>query len=401
MRILLPTDGFPPNSGGVGWSSFYLAKALEKEGYEVDVIVPKPEVSGVSTGKYGGMKITYFGYSKGTIPVLKNRNVNEVFWKNFGAFVGNYIDKNRPDIIHAQHQMTIIPSIIAGKARGIPVVSHIRNYWPICYFGTWGFDEDHNCVECIARRSSIAAIPGSPVINYVRKNLEYKKKILSQSDRIISIGLFLQSKLRDHGLDSEYVPNFIDPKELKASDVEVNEPFILFAGNLTEEKGAFFLLKALDRLGTIEALPNPVKTLIVGDGVLERRMRSFVEKRHLNVEFLGRVSHEKVIGLTEKSEAVVFPSLWPEPFGRVIIESMALGKTVIATDFGEPPNIIKDGYDGFIARTSVKDFADRIAYAMNSEDLRKRYGKNAKKAVEEKFSRKVVMRKIKKVYNCL
>src|SRR3989338_11182573 len=98
MRILLPTDGFPPNRGGVGWSSYYLAKALIKEGYEVHVVVPKKNIVGTSSGNYGKLKVTFFGYNPGWIPVLKNRNVNEIFWKSFQNFLDGYLERNKIDL---------------------------------------------------------------------------------------------------------------------------------------------------------------------------------------------------------------------------------------------------------------------------------------------------------------
>ena len=404
MKILIPADRFGNvlHGGGVGWSSYYLAKALAEDGYDVDVIVPFENTKGVGRPfrKIDNVKVTYFGYKKGLLPVLKNRNVNEIFWKDFGNFLENYLSHNKVDIIHAQHQMTIIPSIIAGKKHGIPVVSHLRNYWPVCYFGTLGFGEKHDCKACVARHFPFAAVPGSPVMRYVRKNLEYKKKVLLQSDRIISIGMFMQELLGREGIHSEYVPNFVDIDDLKGADVEINEPFMLYIGNLTEEKGASFLLQALDRLGTIEALHNPLKTIVVGNGHLERKMKSFIEKRRLNVQLIGRISHEKVIGLTMKSEAVLFPSLWPEPFGRVIIESMALGKTVIATDFGEPSRIIRNNYDGVLAKRTPEDFSDKISAVLNSGSS-KRIGMNAKSSVRKRFNKDRALRKIKKVYDGL
>ena len=266
MKILLPTDRFGRllHGGGVGWSSYYLAKALSEDGYKVHVIVPVEGIGGVSTIKKENMDITYFGYKKGVFPVLKNRNVNELFWKDFENFLDQYIEHNRIDVIHAQHQMTIIPSILSGKKHGIPVISHLRNYWPVCYFGTLGFSENHDCKDCVAMRFPLASMRGSPVMKYVRNNLEYKRRILMQSDRIVAVGMFLQETLRDGGIYSEYVPNFVDLNDLTVEEVDISEPYMFFAGNLTHEKGAFFLLQALDRLGTIEALHNPLKTIIAG-----------------------------------------------------------------------------------------------------------------------------------------
>ena len=76
----------------------------------------------------------------------------------------------------------------------------------------------------------------------------------------------------------------------------------------------------------------------------------FVEP-HLGIhgiEYLGEVSHGTKVELLQDARATLFPIDWEEPFGLVMIESMACGTPVIATNHGAVPEVIEDGRSGII-----------------------------------------------------
>lgn len=58
MRILIPSDVLPPRCGGSSWSTYYLVKALQKRCHEIEVIVPKPGLNGISFGTGASSKIS-------------------------------------------------------------------------------------------------------------------------------------------------------------------------------------------------------------------------------------------------------------------------------------------------------------------------------------------------------
>ena len=71
---------------------------------------------------------------------------------------------------------------------------------------------------------------------------------------------------------------------------------------------------------------------------------------HLNdrIEYLGEVNHGQKVELLQDARATLFPIEWEEPFGLVMIESMACGTPVIATRWGAVPEVIEDGRSGII-----------------------------------------------------
>jgi glycosyltransferase involved in cell wall biosynthesis len=118
----------------------------------------------------------------------------------------------------------------------------------------------------------------------------------------------------------------------------------------------------------------------------------FVEP-HLGggIEWLGEVSHGEKVELLQHARATLFPIEWEEPFGLVMIESMACGTPVIATARGAVPEVIEHGRSGII----VEDYriipeALEAADRLDSRELR-RY-------VEERFSPMRMVRDYGKAY---
>ena len=108
--------------------------------------------------------------------------------------------------------------------------------------------------------------------------------------------------------------------------------------------------------------------------------REFIEP-HLGdgIEWLGEVTHGEKVELLQNARVTLFPIEWEEPFGLVMIESLACGTPVIATRHGAVPEVIEDGRTGIIVNdyrlmAGALDAADRIEPLV------------CRRAVEERFS---------------
>lgn len=151
--------------------------------------------------------------------------------------------------------------------------------------------------------------------------------------------------------------------------------YLLFLGRLSFEKGAH---RAIEVAREAEL---PLK--IAG------KMREPLEKEYFEthvrpklgwgIEYLGEVSHDDKVDLLQNARATLFPISWEEPFGLVMIESMACGTPVIATRWGAVPEVIADGRAGLIVNdlnamaAAIKE-ADRLDPA------------ECRRYVEERFS---------------
>jgi glycosyltransferase involved in cell wall biosynthesis len=98
------------------------------------------------------------------------------------------------------------------------------------------------------------------------------------------------------------------------------------------------------------------------------------------IEYLGEVTHGEKVELLQDARATLFPVDWEEPFGLVMIESMACGTPVIATRRGAVPEVIEHGRSGII----VDDYRDMINVLTEADELEPM---ELRSAAEERFSK--------------
>jgi glycosyltransferase involved in cell wall biosynthesis len=120
--------------------------------------------------------------------------------------------------------------------------------------------------------------------------------------------------------------------------------YLLFLGRFNHEKGAHRAVAVAMELGL------PLK--LAGKMREQREQEYFAEfvEPHLGngIEYLGEVNHGRKVELLQNARCTLFPIEWEEPFGLVMIESMACGTPVIATRHGAVPEVIGDGTGGVI-----------------------------------------------------
>ncbi|MFL5924291.1 MAG: glycosyltransferase family 4 protein [Gaiellaceae bacterium] len=120
--------------------------------------------------------------------------------------------------------------------------------------------------------------------------------------------------------------------------------YLLFLGRMNHEKGAHRAVAVAMELGLPLKLAGKVR---------ERREREYFEEfvePHLGngIDYLGEVNHGRKVELLQNARCTLFPIEWEEPFGLVMIESLACGTPVIATRHGAVPEVIGDGRGGVI-----------------------------------------------------
>ena len=163
--------------------------------------------------------------------------------------------------------------------------------------------------------------------------------------------------------------------------------YLLFLGRLSPDKGAHRAIAVAMETGL------PLK--IAGKKQDPKEVRYFKElvEPHLldGIEYLGEVSHGEKVELLQNARATLFPIEWEEPFGLVMIESMACGTPVIATRWGAVPEVIEHGRSGII----VDDY--RI-FPSALEEADKLDPFDIRRYVEQEFSRERMVSEYLKVY---
>jgi glycosyltransferase involved in cell wall biosynthesis len=120
--------------------------------------------------------------------------------------------------------------------------------------------------------------------------------------------------------------------------------YLLFLGRMSPDKGCHRAIAVARETGL------PLK--IAGKRREPKEVRYFHEfvEPHLGdgIEYLGEVTHGHKVELLQNARATLFPIEWEEPFGLVMLESMACGTPVIATRWGAVPEVIEHGRSGII-----------------------------------------------------
>src|SRR3990167_1906160 len=169
---------------------------------------------------------------------------------------------------------------------------------------------------------------------------------------------------------------------------------VLFTGRLTVHKGVEYLIKAARQING--------EIVILGDGPERKYLESLILKyKLLNVHMLGYFSHKlgEINDFYLRADVYVAPSVWNEPLGLVILESMAQQTPVVVTRKGGVSTIVKDGYNGFLVRPkSSKEIVEKVNLLLGDEQLRDKMGENAYKTVIEKFSWDKIARRFYNLY---
>jgi len=178
------------------------------------------------------------------------------------------------------------------------------------------------------------------------------------------------------------IPNAIDVEHMPWSTEK--DDYLLFIGRMTADKGAHTAIEVARRLG---------KRLIMAGKVNEGPEREFFVAEvepYLSdhVHFRGEVDHATKVELYKRARCTLFPIQWPEPFGLVMIESLACGTPVIALRQGSVPEVIEHGRSGFVVETAdemVEAFAriDEIDPAECRRAVEERFGSETFVAAHE------------------
>jgi len=212
--------------------------------------------------------------------------------------------------------------------------------------------------------------------------------------RIISNAIFNQVK--EQGIPAEKIRlvslrvdlNLFEPN-LKISEIykkgdKVGIIKIGYVGRLIEGKGLEDLFGAI---AILKSQNLEFNCLIFGNGPMEEKLKETAEKLGINdkIEWQGFVPYSKVPEALSQIDIFVYPS-WHEGFGRAIMEALAMGKAVVATNVGGIPDLIKDGENGFLVfPNNPQELVLKIKELLENKELREKFGKAGRKWVSEHF----------------
>jgi glycosyltransferase involved in cell wall biosynthesis len=125
------------------------------------------------------------------------------------------------------------------------------------------------------------------------------------------------------------------------------QSYLAFLGRISPEKGIDKAIRIAARAGM--KLKVAAKVDAADKKYFEAEIRPLLSQGH--VEFIGEIDDSQKPAFLSGAHALLFPIDWPEPFGLVMIESMACGTPVIAFNRGSVPEVMDDGLTGFIVNS--------------------------------------------------
>ncbi len=222
-----------------------------------------------------------------------------------------------------------------------------------------------------------------------------ERTAVEAADRVIAVSAGMREDiLRHFRVDPGrvvVVHNGIDPDRFRRTAARdalaalgVREPYVLFVGRITDQKGIFHLLEAAPRL------PAGVQVVLCAAAPdtpeIEARLRRALPG-HPNVHWIDRmVPVEQVVQLYSHAAVFVCPSVY-EPFGLINLEAMACETAVVASAVGGIPEVVEDGKTGLLVPPARPDeLAAAIRRLLDDPGLARAMGQAGRRRVEEKFS---------------
>ncbi len=166
--------------------------------------------------------------------------------------------------------------------------------------------------------------------------------------------------------------------------------YVAFLGRISPEKGADKAIEIARRAGLKIKLAAKIDKS--DQAYYQAHIQNLIEQPH--VEFMGEIGEDQKGAFLGNAKALLFPIDWPEPFGMVMIESMACGTPVIAYRHGSVPEVIDIGESGFVVEN-----LEEAVHALENIDLIDR--NHVRKVFEKRFSVKQMTEGYVKLYEML
>lgn len=326
MNILIINTLYTPNHvGGAEKSVQLLAEKLNKLNHEVSVVSldKKRDIKRIN-----GVKVYYLKNKNIFWPFdQKKKNiVQKLIWHLLDTFVFLYskeilkiIEETNPNIIHTNNLSGFSTNILKfiKRKKGIPIVHTSRDYHLLCISNTL-FKKDRTCQKLCVN----CKIFSYQKIKNINKNV----------NTFVGISDFILIKHVEHGLNptikKEVVYNAVDEQlSRKSKNINLVTTFG-FVGGLNTAKGVDRLL--ID-FNSKELKNKDWKLKIAGKGDSAYMDSLKWKYKNNKIEFVGFV---KSSDFYDTLDALIVPSQWEEPFGRVVIEAVQKGLPVFVSDKG-------------------------------------------------------------------
>ncbi|QDX41030.1 glycosyltransferase [Salarchaeum sp. JOR-1] len=304
------------------------------------------------------------------------------------------------DILHAHHRRATFA--LNHLDTDVPTAATIRDFWPICPISIYTVDgrQCRGCekdLDACIQHQDWDGLASPAIEKYLLAKRKHNRGLIEQLDCNVFISNHIRRTIDEStgvAPTTEVIYNPIDVGFDGPPD-ESDTPRFVTASTLTSQKGVDVAIQALGRL---EEYPD-AELIVFGDGPERETLRALAgEVAQGRVEFRGRVPPEEVYRVMAGATATIFPSIWEEPFGRVTVESMALGTPVVGSDVGGIAEVIDDGESGLLFPPGDADaLADRLRQLCSCSSFVDALGTRAQETAGQ-FSRREIAADYRSLY---
>lgn len=366
------------DKGGSAENTFLTLKGLDKSRYEVSLIAGPVEDPSQDRRK----QIEESGVNDIEVPQLR-RNINLFY--DFPALlkIRRLLKREKPDIVHTHTSKAGLLGRLAARLAGVPSIIHTPHGH--VFFGYFGALKTRIFIlfEKLASRITDRTIALTP-----REKADYLSYKVTGEDKLVVI----PSGIELH--KCQPTPREERSKLRKELGIPDRSTVVGTAGRLVPVKGPGFLIQAAGQV--ISEHPDTY-LVFAGDGPLRKGLEKDAVDRGLakNIIFTGwRDDMARVLSVFD---IFCLPSL-NEGMGRVLVEAMALGKPVVASDVGGIPDLIIPGKNGILVPPrNPGELARQILFLIKNREEREKLGRAGKEMVSA-YSDEIMVKKIAELY---
>lgn len=364
MKILFLNYEYPPLGGGAGNATACLLKEYaEMSDLEVHLVTSSVN-DDCHSFNVGGKVFVHnvpIGKDKNKLHHQSTKDILAYSWRGYW-YANKLLNDNGFDAIHAFFGVPCgAMALRLSKKYNIPYIVSLRGA------DVPGYSENLKALYFFLR-SFIKLVWKRAA--FVIANSEGLKNLALQTNKRQTIDVIY------NGIDSDhFIPN---PK------ARPEDKFIITLGasRVTKRKGIQYLIEAVNLL--VKKYPQTFLK-ILGDGDDKERLEKMVEELRLEnyVQFLGRIPREETAPYYQEASVFVLPSL-NEGMSNALLEALASGLPIIATDTGGSKELVVDCENGFIVKMkSGEDIAEKLERLINDGALREKFGEASRKRAEE------------------
>jgi glycosyltransferase involved in cell wall biosynthesis len=403
MRILMLAQFYPPVIGGEERHVRALSQGLAARGHEV--VVATTAVPGAPQREWdGAVRVERL---RGTVHRLsgvfaedERRHAPPAPDPEMTLALRRLLRELRPQIVHAHNWM--VHSYLPLKRRaGPPLVMSLHDYSLVCAKKRLMVHDRPCAGPALGKCLRCAAAHYGPFKGAVT-TLALRLSLPVETRRVdlflpVSSAVAAGSRLAERGLPFEVVPNFV-PDDVAHGNNGHDEllrrlpstPYLLYVGDLSEDKGVNALLAAYRQL------TDPPPLVLIG-----RRTPTLRGSVPAGVLVEESWPHSAVMAARRNAVLALVPSVWPDPCPTTAIEAMACGQAVVATATGGLTDIVVDGETGILVPPGdVTALGEAIGRLLGDPSLRRRLGEAGLRRVRL-FQARTVVPQVEAIYRRL